>query len=85
MESIGPSVIRTVSALIVGWLLSLPIQNWLDISADKWEMLVTAVVSAVYYAVVRYLETHVSPKFSFLLASNKQPGTYVESARVSRP
>ena len=74
----GTALIRTVTNFIVAWLISIPLVNAIGVDETTWQLLVTAVVGAVYYAVVHWLELHVSPKFSLLLASNKQPAAYTE-------
>lgn len=79
----GPALIRTVTNFIVAWLLSIPIINGLNVDETMWQALTTAVVGAVYYAIVHWAELHISPKFSLLLASNKQPGTYVNETDTS--
>lgn len=69
----GPSLVRTVVPLIVGWLLSLPLAKWFGVTSDQLVPLVTVVVASVYYAVVRWLEQHVSSRFGWLLGLAKQP------------
>lgn len=73
----GTALVRTVTNFIVAWLLSIPFINTMNIDGAMWTALVTAVVGAVYYALVHWAELNISPKFSLLLASNKQPAGYV--------
>lgn len=73
------SLIRTVTPLIVGWLISLPVVPWLlsamDIDTQRAtevvSALLTIVLSAVYYAAVRFLETH-KAQFGWLLGKAAQ-------------
>lgn len=80
METTGPAIIRTVTNFIVAWIVSQPVVNLLDVDDSVFVTLVTAVVGVVYYGIVRFLESKVSPKFSLLLASNKQPAAYATDA-----
>jgi hypothetical protein len=79
MSPIGPSIIRTVGAYVIGWLIALGIRAGFDISPDAWGAVIFPIVTVAYYVVVRFLETKVSPIFSFALLSNKQPVRYVPS------
>lgn len=64
------SLVRTVVPLIVGaviaWLVKLGIPVDDDLSSTLATLL-TLVFTAVYYALVRLLETYVTPKFGWLL------------------
>lgn len=82
MNPLATSLIRTVTPLIAGWLLSLPIAPALisllgmsgDPTADKARVtgLVTAALSAAYYTAVRLLEQKY-PKLGALLGRAVQP------------
>lgn len=73
MTEIGPSVIRTVVPWIVGILLTLAAQRGLDLPESVATEVVTAVVSAVYYALVRLAEVRLSPLWGWLLGLPKAP------------
>lgn len=79
------SIIRTVAALIVGWLLSLPLAHPVlvalgqtDVSAATKEKIVAALMgllATLYYALVRVLERR-WPQLTVLLGSTAQPVAY---------
>ncbi|GAA5146263.1 hypothetical protein GCM10025768_04640 [Microbacterium pseudoresistens] len=70
------SVVRTFTpwlvGALIGWLISL---GW-EID-DTWRTLITVatalVISMIYYAVVRFLETKVAPRFGWLLGVARSP------------
>lgn len=70
------SLVRTyvpwLVGVFVGWIVSTGIevdQNWRAIIT----VAVTVIISMIYYAVVRFLETKVAPKFGWLLGLAKHP------------
>lgn len=79
--NILPSLVRTGVPLLVGWLLSLPVVPvilgtlGLDTQAQRRVLaqILTVVVTFLYYAVVRFLEAKVNPKFGWLLGLAAQP------------
>jgi hypothetical protein len=75
------SFIRTFVPLIVGVLVSFAARHGFDIDSDQAASALTAVFAFVFYAVVRYLETHRNSAFGWLLGSAKQP-TYVSPPAV---
>lgn len=84
------SLLRTLVPIAVGYLLSLPVISSSTVNEDALTGLVTAIVSALYYAAARALERYVSPKFGWLLGAPVQP-TYgrptsprAERRRVAR-
>jgi hypothetical protein len=84
-ESVVPSVVRTVTpvivAAVVSYLFGLDVvKNILDafgVTVDQattgFTVTVTAVLTAVYYWGVRLLETYVKPQFGWLLGLSKSP------------
>lgn len=79
-DAILDSVIRTTIPLLVGLLISgLIAIGWHPSDTDQANLaaqvsaVLTVVITALYYAIVRILETHVSPKFGWLLGLAKQP------------
>jgi hypothetical protein len=73
MPNLSASIIRTVVPLIVGALVTLVAHAGLNIDTVHATELVTVVITAVYYIVVRLLEQHISPQFGWLLGSAKTP------------
>lgn len=72
-EKIGPSVIRTVVPLIVGLVLAQAIRLGLDLPATEIGLIVEAVVTAVYYSLVRLAEARLSPVWGWLLGRKGAP------------
>lgn len=72
-KGIAPSVIRTIVPAIVAWLIVAAAKLGVDIDDGLAEQLVTAVVFAVYYAVVRWLEVVKSSRWGWLLGKPSAP------------
>lgn len=72
MSDFHTSLIRTTVPLIVGFLLTQLLKLGVDIDKASLENLVQAGVTAVYYGVVRWAETH-KPKAGVLLGVPKAP------------
>lgn len=70
--SLLPSILRTLVPLLVGYFAALPIVRVLGLSNDQMVGLFTALVSAVYWLVVRLLEK-VAPQFGWLLGYASPP------------
>lgn len=66
------SLLRTFVPIIVGYLLGLPVARVLGVSSDDATGLVTAILTAVYYAAVRALEQYV-PAAGWLLGYASTP------------
>ena len=67
-----PSLIRTLTMLIVGWLIAIPVVNAVGVTSDQLTTLVQLGVTGAYYLLVRLLE-RVNPAFGWLLGLAKQP------------
>ena len=67
------SLIRTLVPLVVGFLISIPVVASSGVTSDQLAGLVTAVVTAGYYALARLLEAKVSPQFGWLLGKPGAP------------
>lgn len=69
------SLIRTLVPLLVGTILALALRAGIDLG--DWQAPitegVTLVVSAIYYAVIRWLETVKSSKWGWLLGYPAKP------------
>lgn len=79
VAALWASIVRTFVPIIVGsvvgWFVTLGIP--LD---DKFQglltLLVSAILTGIYYVAVRLLETYVTPKFGWLLGLAKTPAIY---------
>ena len=76
MKDLWDSVVRTlvpiVVGAVVGWFVTRGVE--LDESFEAaLTVVVTGVLSSVYYVVARLLETYVSPRLGWLLGSRRQP------------
>ncbi len=69
------SILRTVVPVIVGWLVSLPVLDALDL--EQQEAALTALISALitigYYIVIRIAETKVDRRAGWLLGKASPP------------
>lgn len=70
---IGTSVVRTVVPLIVGLIITYATKAGFDISEAVVQDAVYAGVVTLYYVLVRLAETHLSPKWGWLLGQAKVP------------
>lgn len=73
IKSLGPSLIRTVVPVAVGWLISLPVVAALGVDSSVWTTLVTALATIVYYVAVRLIERFVLPEIGWLLGYPSEP------------
>lgn len=82
--SIGPSLIRTWTPILVGalvaWLISLGIDVSDEVQAGL-VVLLTAVLQGVYYLAARLLERR-WPRLTVLLGSTQQPDSYSPTGTV---
>lgn len=67
-SSLGPSIVRTLTPLVVGLLVALA-ARWVGVELPEEALteVVTVLVAGLYYAAVRVLEEHVSPVFGRVL------------------
>lgn len=79
LRSFLPSVVRTVVPLAVGYITGWPIAGALGLEEAEITPLVTVIIVAVYYIVVRLIETYVLPKAGWLLGWGSAP-VYVPPA-----
>ena len=73
------SLVRTFVPVVVGSVLAWFATKGIVADPDLETTLTVALTGAatfVYYAVVRFLETKVSPKFGWLLGNNSSPDSY---------
>lgn len=75
-KAVWESLVRTFTPIIVGavlgWFATAGIELDGEFSASL-TLLVSGVLSGVYYIAVRLLETYVAPKFGWLLGLAKSP------------
>lgn len=67
------SIIRTVVPVLAGLLITLALKAGIHLESDAVTSLVTSLVTAAYYVVVRLLERYVSPKLGWLLGMATEP------------
>ena len=73
------SLVRTFVPVVVGSVLAWFAAKGIPVDPDLETTLtvaLTGMATFVYYAVVRFLETKVSPKFGWLLGNNSSPDSY---------
>lgn len=80
--SVLPSILRTLVPLAVGYFAAWPVAKALGLTDDQITSLITAVVTALYYVVVRGLE-QLAPQFGWLLGWASPP-KYVPPTEVHR-
>lgn len=72
MSTLVPSLVRTWTPLLVGFLAGIPIINAAGVTSEQVSAFLTAGLSAVYYLVVRLVEQH-APQAGWLLGLPQQP------------
>lgn len=70
--SLLPSVLRTVVPIIYAMLVKWGVVSWLDLPNLLWENVITAVVTTVFYVVLRLAERYQS-QIGWLLGYAQQP------------
>lgn len=60
-DQIGPSIIRTIVPVFAGALITWALKAGFHLSNGATLALTTTVVTTVYYAAARWLETHAKP------------------------
>ncbi len=82
LRELGPSIVRTVTPYVVGALVTLAGKAGFDWTPSPEEqVLVTGAVGAVFYAIVRILETRGSQAWGWALGLPKAP-TYDATDKV---
>lgn len=78
-SALWASIVRTVVPIVVGSVVGWAVSIGINLD-DQFETLLgtalTGVFTAVYYVIVRLLETYVTPKFGWLLGLAKTPAIY---------
>lgn len=70
--SVLPSILRTLTPILVGYFAAWPVAKALGLTDDQITSLITAVVTAAYYLLVRLLEQF-APQFGWLLGYASPP------------
>lgn len=73
LKSFAPSVVRSLTPIIVAYLAGFPVAKLLGLDDDHVTALVTSVLYAVYYLVVRLVEQYVLPEAGWLLGWASAP------------
>lgn len=73
VAGIGASVVRTVVPLVVGALLTAALKLGVHLDDGAITQTVTVIVTVVFYAIVRVLETKIGPAWGWLLGVAKVP------------
>lgn len=70
--SVLPSILRTLVPILVGYFAAWPVATILGLSDDQVTSLITAVITALYYLVIRALEQWL-PEFGWLIGWASPP------------
>lgn len=73
LRSFAPSVVRTLTPLLISYFSAWPVANLLGLDDDRVTSLVTAGLFAVYYLGVRLVEQYVYPRAGWLLGFPSAP------------
>lgn len=76
MKAVWESLVRTFTPIIVGAVLGWFTTAGITLDSEfegAVTLLVSGVLSGVYYVAVRLLETYVAPRFGWLLGLAKAP------------
>jgi len=72
MGDFGTSVIRTITPIVVGWIVLVGLKAGFNLDANDVAAAVYPVVAAAYYVIARALERR-WPSFGWLLGSPRTP------------
>lgn len=72
-KSLPISIVRTVVPIVVGWVLGLPIADWLGITAEQATQAVSAVLAAAWYVLFRLAEVYLTPRLGWFLGVASAP------------
>ena len=73
VTGVGTSIVRTVVPLVIALLVRAGAKAGLNLDPGLFLESVTVIVTTLYYAVVRTLETRVAPAWGWLLGVAKVP------------
>lgn len=75
------SLVRTLAPIAAGWLITQALRLGVHVDSATIVSLLTAGFSAVYYAVFRWAELHISARFGWLLGYATPP-QYESAAKL---
>lgn len=84
IKDLIPSLIRTWMPIVVGFIVSFLTMLGVNVTDDQKAtlmVLLASIVSAVYYTVVRFLESKF-PQLSWLLGYPTQPAKYTSDGKT---
>lgn len=73
LKSFAPSVVRSLTPIVVAYFSGWPVTKLLGLDDDRVTSLVTAVLFAAYYLLVRLAEQYVLPQAGWLLGWASAP------------
>lgn len=79
LDAFVASLIRTLTPLVVGWVISLAVTLNMPLDPEfeiALATLITVAFQGVYYVLVRLGERFVSPKLGWLIGTAQQPVAY---------
>ena len=82
MSNYSKSAVRTVVPLIVGYLATLAAKSGLNIKSEQLVVILTPIITAVYYLIVRGIEEKY-PKAGHFLGVPSKPQYDVKKAVIS--
>ena len=88
VSALWASIVRTFTPIVVGSVVGWFVTAGIPLD-DKFggllELVVSGLLTAVYYVAVRLLETYVTPKFGWLLGLAKTPAVYTPESPATAP
>lgn len=73
IRNAGPSIVRSLTPVVVAYLIGFPVVRALGLDDAHMTALVTSVLTGLYYLLVRALETWVTPRAGWLLGYASTP------------
>ena len=72
-DALLPSIVRTIVPVVVGLVITALVRLGVSIPNGLLTDVVSALITALYYTGVRFLETHAGPQWGWLLGLAKAP------------
>ena len=73
MNNLAISVIRTWVPIIVGVILTFAAKAGFNIDSEALTIVITGIITGMYYLVVRFAETHFGSSWGWLLGKASRP------------
>ncbi|MFF3493750.1 hypothetical protein ACFYWS_20625 [Streptomyces sp. NPDC002795] len=67
------SLVRTLASIAAGWLVTQAVRLGIQVDSALVVSALTSAFAAVYYAVFRFAELHISSRFGWLLGYAEPP------------